>query len=187
MRFTKVAFSIALWIPMVAVATIDSAPAQTKVRRTAPISRIALDVRAPDFDKVGHRGARARLKKAWRTYSKAVVRFAKAEKTKSRTVSARLYQRAAVGFDAAIKQLDGLSKRYARDLVVRHEECRLLPVFGNASRISHLDLASAYASRGSYKMAQDAVDQVLRRNPLDQEARRLAGHIQLLRAASSGF
>ena len=75
----------------------------------------------------------------------------------------------------------------ARDLVVRHEECRLRPVFGNASRISHLDLASAYASRSSYKMAQDAVDQVLRRNPLDQEARRLAEHIQLLRAASSGF
>ena len=65
-----------------------------------------------------------------------------------------------------------------------HEVKRLRPVFKASLRTTRLDRANALASRGSFRQALRAVQEVLKENPRDAEAQKLEKHIQLLEAAS---
>ena len=182
MRITTITLLAALLIVAQAPAQVDYV-VKRQIEAISPI--LTFDIQAPDFKAVASSKASGGLRRVWIGYRKAMRSYRGAEKQKSQTKKARSYRFAAQGFDTALKRLQKLGKRYGNaDQAVAAETGRLTPHFLQAARVSYLEVAIAYTSRGSYKRALDAVERTIQLNPRDRRARRLREHIQLAQAAA---
>ena len=157
------------------------AAADTKIERERTRSVEAFDA---TFSHLPSSRARIGLRRAWSNLEKGNTLYERASRERNRTKRARLYDKASRELEKALDKTDRIGRSHRRSGVVVRAVKDVMMRVSIALQRTNLALADAYVSRGAYKNALDAVDQVLYLDPKNAEAVQLKKHIQLIKATS---